>query len=145
MWFLFAVSAAGVVTLGVIDWGSLDLPLWMRGAIGVPLWSGGSAIASWAMVVLGMAPTFGRERGLNRRGPYRFSRNPQYVGFILGLIGWSIVTGSKLTLATSLVGVIPLVLVPFAEEPWLKDRYGAAYEEYQRTVPRFLGQRRQRT
>lgn len=141
MWLLFGVSAAGVVTLGIIDWGSLDLPLWTRWAIGVPLWIGGSATASWAMVVLGLASTFGEERDLIRRGPYRFSRNPQYVGFILGLIGWATVASSRLTLAGSLIGVIPLVLVPFAEEPWLRERYGAAYEEYRRAVPRFLGQR----
>ena len=26
--------------------------------------------------------------------------------------------------------VMPLVLVPFVEEPWLPTRHGAAYEEY---------------
>jgi protein-S-isoprenylcysteine O-methyltransferase Ste14 len=141
MWLLFGTSAAGVISLGIIDWGSLDLPPWFRWAAGVPLWSGGNVIAVWAMVVLGMGSTLGGERGLIRRGPYGFSRNPQYVGFLMGLIGWAIVTNSRLTLAASLVGVIPLVLVPFAEEPWLKERHSAAYEEYRRTVPRFVGQR----
>lgn len=140
MWLLFGASAAGVVTLGIIDWRSLELPLWTRWAIGVPLWSSGNLIATWAMVVLGMASTFGGNGGLARRGPYRFSRNPQYLGFAMGLIGWAILTSSRLTLAASLAGVIPLVLVPFAEEPWLEERYGAAYEEYQRAVPRFIGQ-----
>jgi protein-S-isoprenylcysteine O-methyltransferase Ste14 len=100
------------------------------------------------MAVLGMASTFGMERKrsgtsgdegvLVRRGPYRFSRNPQYVGFIIGLIGWAFVTSSALTLVVSLVGVVPLVLVPFAEEPWLAAKYGSAYEEYRRAVPRFI-------
>jgi protein-S-isoprenylcysteine O-methyltransferase Ste14 len=58
----------------------------------------------------------------------------------MGLMGWATLTSSRLTLAGSLVGVVLLVLVPFAEEPWLKARYGAAYEEYRRAVPRFLGQ-----
>ncbi len=145
MWLLFGVSAAGVVTLGTIDWGSLDLPLWVRWSVGVPLWSGGNLVASWAIAVLGMASTFGGERRLIRRGPYRISRNPQCLGFLMGLIGWAIVTSSRLTLAASLVGVIPLVLVPFAEEPWLKERYGVAYEEYRRAVARFLCQRGRRT
>jgi protein-S-isoprenylcysteine O-methyltransferase Ste14 len=140
MWLLFGASAAGVVTLGIIDWGSLALPPWTRWAIGVPLWSGGNVVALWAVMVLGMASTFGGERGLIHRGPYRFSRNPQYVGFLMGLMGWATLTSSRLTLAGSLVGVVLLVLVPFAEEPWLKARYGAAYEEYRRAVPRFLGQ-----
>jgi protein-S-isoprenylcysteine O-methyltransferase Ste14 len=29
-------------------------------------------------------------------------------------------------------------LVPFAEEPWLLARYGASYEEYIHSVPRFI-------
>lgn len=141
MWLLFGVSASGVVALGIIDWDSLDLPLSIRWALGVPMWSGGNLVASWAIVVLGMASTSGAERALIRRGPYRFSRNPQYVGFIMGLIGWAIVTSSRLTLAASLVGVIPLVLAPFAEEPWLLERYGTAYEGYRQAVPRFIHQR----
>lgn len=141
MWLLFGTSAAGMVALGIIDWGSLDLPLWTRWAIGVPMWSGGIVLASWAIVALGTASTSGGENGLNQEGPYRFSRNPQYVGFMMGLIGWALVTSSRLTLAGSLVGVIPLVFVPFAEEPWLAARYGTAYEEYRQAVPRFIFQR----
>jgi protein-S-isoprenylcysteine O-methyltransferase Ste14 len=144
MWLLFGASAAGVVTLGIIDWRSLALPLWTRWAIGVPLWSSGNLISSWAMLVLGMASTFGGNDGLARRGPYRFSRNPQYLGFAMGLIGWAILTSSRLTLAAALVGLIPLALVSFTEEPWLEERYGAAYEEYRRAVPRFIGQRRRK-
>jgi protein-S-isoprenylcysteine O-methyltransferase Ste14 len=141
MWLLFSISAAGTVALGIIDWGSLDLPLWTRWAIGVPMWSGGMVLASWAIVALGMALTSGGENGLIQGGPYRFSRNPQYLGFVMGLIGWALLTSSRLTLTGLPMGVIPLVLVPFAEEPWLVERYGAAYEEYRQAVPRFIFQR----
>ncbi len=30
-------------------------------------------------------------------------------------------------------------LVPFIEEPWLRDRYGSAFDEYAAQVPRFVG------
>lgn len=59
---------------------------------------------------------------LVRRGPYRFSRNPQYVGFIVGLIGWVFLSSSRLALPASFAGVIPLIVVPFAEEGWLLAR-----------------------
>ena len=44
----------------------------------------------------------------------------------------------------ALGGATALILAPFAEEPWLLKRYGAAYEEYRRAVPRFISFRRRR-
>jgi len=138
MWVFFIVSSVGVIAVGIIDWGSVNLLPWIRWGVGVPLWIGGCGFAQWASTVLGIATSFGDEGGLIRHGPYRYSRNPQYVGFILGLIGWAVVSSSAMTIVASLVGVIPLVLVPFAEEPWLEASYGVEYEEYKRAVPRFI-------
>lgn len=138
MLILFNVSAVGVVLLGILDWGSFIIPAWVRLAVGVPLWLAGDLLALWAIRALGAAPTYGGEGALVRRGPYAFSRNPQYLGFIVGLIGWGVMADSLLTLVVCSVGVVPLVLVPFAEEPWLLARHGAAYEEYRRAVPRFI-------
>jgi protein-S-isoprenylcysteine O-methyltransferase Ste14 len=139
MWLFFTVSGMGVIALGILDRGSLNLPLWLRWGMGMPLWIAGNGLALWAVVVLGMAATFGEAKALIQRGPYRRSRNPQYVGFIAGLMGWAMVSSSTMTLGASLVGVLPLVLVPFAEEPWLVEKYGAAYKAYQCDVPRFIG------
>jgi protein-S-isoprenylcysteine O-methyltransferase Ste14 len=60
------------------------------------------------------------------------------VGFILALAGWGLLTASGPGLIACLAGILPLLLVPFAEEPWLEERYGPAYKEYKRTVPRFF-------
>jgi len=138
MWLLFVVSAAGVMALGLVDWGSLSLPPWLRLAAGIPLWIAGNGLALWSMAVLGLAPSFGGTSALVRRGPYRFSRNPQYVGFMAALVGWALVTSSAQTLAAALAGTIPLLLVPFAEESWLADRYGPPYKAYRRSVARFV-------
>jgi len=139
MLILFSVSAVGVVLLGLVDWSRFIIPVWIRIAAGVPLWLIGNVLALWAMAALGVAPTSGDEGALVRRGPYGFSRNPQYLGFIVGLVGWGLMSNSALTLIASVVGIIPLALVPFAEEPWLLAHHGAAYEEYRRAVPRFVG------
>jgi protein-S-isoprenylcysteine O-methyltransferase Ste14 len=144
MWLLFTVSSAGVVALGIVDWGSLALVPGLRFGAGLPLWAAGNGVGLWSMAALGLAPTFGEEGPLVRRGPYRFSRNPQYVAFMAALVGWALVAGSARTLAAALAGTIPLVLVPFAEEPWLAARHGPAYEEYRRSVPRFIALRRKR-
>ena len=138
MLVLFIVSAGGVILLGLVDWSRFIIPAWIRIAVGVPLWLAGNILALWAIAALGVTPTSGDEGALVRRGPYGFSRNPQYLGFIIGLIGWALMANSALTLIASIVGIVPLVLVPFAEEPWLLARHGKAYEEYRRTVPRFI-------
>lgn len=139
---LFLASGAGVILLGVLDWDTFSIPSWVRVMIGVPFGLAGNALALWAIAALGMAPTSGDESALVYRGPYRFSRNPQYVGFILALIGWALITNSVMALIVSLAGIVPLLLVPLAEEPWLRDRLGAAYDDYQRTVPRFIGMKK---
>ena len=141
MWLLFLGSAGGVGALGIIEWGELALSPWVRFVVGTFLGCAGHVLAGWAMVVMGIATSFGDESTLICRGPYRFSRNPQYVGFISALIGWGFLTSSRLTLVASSVGIIPLILVPFAEEKWLLAGYGAAYEEYKRAVPRYISLR----
>jgi protein-S-isoprenylcysteine O-methyltransferase Ste14 len=141
MWLLFVVAVAGAIALGILDWGSLGLHWWVRWALGAPLSIGGNALSLWAIVTLGLASTLGHESELIRQGPYRFSRNPQYLGCIVALLGWAIAASSRLTLLAALVGAVPLLLVPFAEEPWLAEHYGPAYEAYRREVPRFISLR----
>jgi protein-S-isoprenylcysteine O-methyltransferase Ste14 len=139
---LFFACGAGVILLGILDWGSFVIPLWARLAAGLPLSLAGNGLALWAVIALGLAPTLGEQGAPVRRGPYRFSRNPQYVGFILALVGWGLLTNSALALAASLAGVVPLVLVPFAEEPWLRERMGEPYIAYMRSVARFIGKKK---
>jgi len=143
LWLLFLTSACGLILLGLVDWGRWPLASWLRLGLGLPLWLAGNGLATWAMITLGLATTFGREGGLVRRGPYRFSRNPQYLGFLLGLLGWGLLAASVWTLVAALAGIPPLLLVPLAEEPWLAAQHGAAYDDYRRAVPRFFSLRRQ--
>ncbi len=142
MWFLFLASAAGAAAVGIAGWGELALPPGVRLGLGLPLVAAGILVALWAMAVLGLAATLGGEGALARWGPYRFSRHPQYVGYIAALLGWALLASSLPALVVSLVGTVPLLLVPFAEEPWLLAQHGPAYEEYRRAVARLLGWRR---
>ncbi|OGP49165.1 MAG: hypothetical protein A2Y79_11220 [Deltaproteobacteria bacterium RBG_13_43_22] len=138
LWGLFDISTIGIVGVGILDQGSFPLPPWMQIGLGVPLSVGGIGFGLWSVIILGPSSTYGNEGPLILRGPYRISRNPQYLGFIVALIGWSFVTSSGVTILAALVWIIPLILVPFAEEPWLLQRLGSEYEEYLRKVPRFV-------
>jgi protein-S-isoprenylcysteine O-methyltransferase Ste14 len=142
MWFLFDISTISIVVVGILDWGSLSLPPWMQIVLGVPLSLAGIGFSFWSIILLGLSSTYSNEGPLLLRGPYRISRNPQDLGFIVALIGWSIVTSSRATILSVIVWIIPLVLVPFAEEPWLRQRHGSQYEEYLRKVSRFVSLRK---
>ena len=73
------------------------------------------------------------------RGPYRYVRNPMYVGLalmILGIARWMRAPGLLIYLAVVLVWFH--LFVVFYEEPTLRRLFGAAYEDYLRTVPRWI-------
>jgi protein-S-isoprenylcysteine O-methyltransferase Ste14 len=71
-------------------------------------------------------------------GSYRRTRNPLYLGTILHTIGLSILMPPS-GAVFCIVGVWLLqIRLALAEEPFLETRFGAAYAEYRKAVPRFL-------
>lgn len=49
-----------------------------------------------------------------------------------------------MTAVLALLGIVWFLLTPLAEEPWLSEQYGEAYETYRESVPRFIGRPNQR-
>ena len=74
-------------------------------------------------------------------GFYRYVRNPMYVGFITGWVGLWVIFG-RANLAALIVAAVVVVgvdlFVRFYEEPTLRKKFGAEYEEYCRNVRRWL-------
>ena len=126
-----------IIALGLLDWGSRPLSLWLV-VPGILLWLLGNLLALWTEAVLGRSAMMGGRFALVTHGPFRWSRNPQYVGFILALAGWGLMTSSRCTLIAAAAACVPLLLVPCVEEPWLLEVYGEKYSAYSRTVPRFF-------
>lgn len=78
------------------------------------------------------------ESKLLQDGIYARTRNPRYVMLILSLTGWSLYinyAGMYLLLALVMVLIYIVVLL---EERELRSRFGEAYEEYRKNVPRFI-------
>jgi protein-S-isoprenylcysteine O-methyltransferase Ste14 len=72
-------------------------------------------------------------------GPYRFTRNPIYIGFVLLYFGLAIILTSLWVLA--LLVPVAIVLqrgVVEREEIYLERQFGDAYRKYQARVPRWL-------
>jgi protein-S-isoprenylcysteine O-methyltransferase Ste14 len=73
------------------------------------------------------------------RGSYRFVRNPMYVGFYLILFGEILFfKSSALLLYLLVLFLIFHTVVVFVEEPMLKGKFGESYEQYCRSVPRWI-------
>jgi protein-S-isoprenylcysteine O-methyltransferase Ste14 len=74
------------------------------------------------------------------RGFYRVSRNPMYAGVLLAVLGLAISSGSaRILIYMCGLFVFFHMIVVFVEEPHLRATRGAGYEDYLRTVPRWLG------
>jgi len=74
-------------------------------------------------------------------GFYRYVRNPMYVGFIAGWVGLWVIFGraSRTAVIVALVAIVGVALfVQLYEEPTLREKFGADYEEYCRNVPRWI-------
>ena len=72
-------------------------------------------------------------------GPYRFTRNPIYIGFVLAYFGLAIVLTSMWVLL--LLIPVSLILqrgVVLREEAYLERQFGEAYLKYKARVPRWL-------
>jgi protein-S-isoprenylcysteine O-methyltransferase Ste14 len=82
---------------------------------------------------------------LTTTGPYRWSRNPQYVGWFLFLLGFALNDWSLWCLAALVVIAISLHLLVLVEEEHLRRVFGEPYVEFCRNTPRYAGWRHLRT
>ena len=141
-WVAKGLHLSGVVFLGIFAWGSFGFPGWLRFGFGAPLVLFGVGSLLWSVRTLTTQASLGLGGRLVRSGPYRYSRNPQYVSVFLLLGGWALLSASRPVVWACLGASAWYFLAPFAEEPWLSRRFGAEYEAYTRAVPRFLGRHR---
>ena len=124
-----------------LDWQSGPLPRLASGIVGAAVLAGGLAVAFQGGVDLGEEETRGRIGELRTDGIYRYTRNPQVVGFVAAFAGTALLANSVLAGALAVMVAVWLPLTIVAEEPWLREQYGEAYVEYCRDVPRFVGLR----
>jgi protein-S-isoprenylcysteine O-methyltransferase Ste14 len=112
--------------------------------IGVAVTSLGAALALWCVSALvrigkGTPAPFDPPRRLVIQGPYRFVRNPMYLGAGLAMTGVSLFYGSLGLLAYG-CGFLLFAhcFVVFYEEPTLRRSFGLEYKAYCQRVRRWL-------
>jgi protein-S-isoprenylcysteine O-methyltransferase Ste14 len=98
-----------------------------------------SCIATFAFVGRGTPAPFDPPRRLVVRGPYRYLRNPMYLGAGLALFGAALFYGSAALATYALVFLLVMHLFVIAyEEPSLRRTFGDDYRTYCRHVRRWL-------
>lgn len=144
--------ATGFVSL----WAWLALRVWhsdMERGLYLPFWTGFVGIAFFALGALivlscvtvfvvdgrGTPAPFDPPRKFVASGPYRFVRNPMYVGALLVLSGFGLYARSPSVLGlAALAALFAHLFVLSFEEPFLADRFGETYAAYRRVTNRWV-------
>jgi len=137
-WILFLIIFPLNILFIFIDWDTWIISTPFRFHLAIPLIILGTILFFWGIITLGLKNTSGIRDQFITTGPYRFTRNPQYLGDIILFIGIIIFSNSIYVLVTNFLLSLIFVITPWAEEVWLEEQYGNNYIEYKKKVPRFL-------
>lgn len=101
------------------------------------LWNG------WTLVTMAASRTAilpgGETRTILDRGPFRFSRNPLYLGLIVLDVGLALLWPSTWALVLVPVGIALLFWGAISpEEQYLSAKFGSRYDAYRRRVRRWV-------
>lgn len=137
----------GTVTVAVpalIVWlGGSDVQPWTA-ALGALVAAAGLALVVWTVHLFvtdghGTLAPWNPTSALVARGPYRYVRNPMITGVATILAGEALFFRSwGIAVELGVFVLVNAIYFPLVEEPGLRRRFGAAYEEYQARVPRWL-------
>ncbi len=139
-WGLAVIAGLALNWLVPLPFLPANLP---AGWLGAMVFALALALVAWGIVTITRAgsnvPTNRPTTTIVESGPYRFTRNPIYLGMFLGLIGLAIAFDTLW---------LPMMLVPFAivirygvvarEEAYLERKFGADYRGYRSRVRRWL-------
>lgn len=112
--------------------------------LGVALMVVGLALSLWAASLFRIEgteinPTSERNKSLVIRGPYRFTRNPMYLGLVVLTVGVGFAVGSLPMFAVPvlLFATANWVHIPF-EEAKMSRQFGEAFGAYTSQVRRWI-------
>jgi protein-S-isoprenylcysteine O-methyltransferase Ste14 len=113
------------------------------GWIGGMVFVAALSLFAWAIVTITRAcsnvPTTMPTTTIVEAGPYRFTRNPIYLGMCLGLIGLAVALNNPWLLGTlALFALVIRYGVVAREEAYLERKFGDAYRHYRTRVRRWL-------
>ena len=134
---------AGFIPLSLLRTGS-QLQTGFFSYLAIPLWIIGVVMLVWCFWDFlakgkGTPAPIDPPRELVVSGLYKYVRNPMYVGVLLVIIGHFLWFGFWALLIYAMFVFLAFgSFVIFYEEPNLRQRFGKAYDEYLKRVPRWI-------
>jgi protein-S-isoprenylcysteine O-methyltransferase Ste14 len=134
---------AGLVPWLLTRWDADPQPLALKILGGIVLAVGASLVlettARFALQGRGTPAPWAPPERFVERGSYRFVRSPMYLGVLLLIVGQALLLGREILFAWAAVAwlIFELSLVVW-EEPGLRRRFGADYEDYRQRVRRWI-------
>ena len=121
----------------------VSLPHWLRPIGFAVAFAGallaGMCIATFATRGRGTPAPFDPPREFVASGPYRFVRNPMYVGAAAVILGAGLILSSFAVVLLTLAFLLTMHLfVVLYEEPTLTSKFGESYRRYRSSVNRWL-------
>ena len=119
------------------------LPAWLRPlgfvVAGAGLLLAGACIATFVTRGRGTPAPFDPPREFVASGPYRYVRNPMYVGAAAAILGGGLAVSSPAIVLLAFAFLLTMHLfVVIYEERSLRDRFGASYQQYTSSVHRWM-------
>ena len=136
-------TVAGYIPLVLLRQGS-RLETGLFAYLALPLWALGGAILLWSFWNFlnegrGTPAPIDPPKELVATGFYRYVRNPMYVGILAMILGHFLWFGYWNLLMYAIVVFVAFhTFVSYYEEPTLKRKFGTAYEDYLKKVPRWI-------
>jgi protein-S-isoprenylcysteine O-methyltransferase Ste14 len=150
-------SKAAYITGLLCSWPPVTFAIWIyHSSLFRPRWpSTGVLVAGLSLIIfegwifwrvhhaLGTARLVGKTElsgtgEMQNRGIYAHIRHPRYAGSFLAIIGACLLAGTRLMWIVAGVWLVLTLIAISFEERELRARFGQAYEEYCRRVPRFF-------
>jgi protein-S-isoprenylcysteine O-methyltransferase Ste14 len=141
---LVPTVVAGLVPWRIAAGGGRGLMNPLFKPVALPLWFSGASILLWTIWDFtfkgrGTPAPVDPPEELVVEGLYRYSRNPMYLGVLAALLGHVLWQQTARMLAYAVyIGASFHAFVILYEEPNLEKRFGAAYQRYRQSVPRWL-------
>ena len=134
---------AGIVPWLITRWDADSPPVVLR-ILGIVLLVAGGALvvettARFALQGRGTPAPWAPPERFVERGSYRYVRSPMYLGVLLLVVGQALLLGREILLLWAAAAwLIFEAFLVLEEEPGLRRRFGADYDDYRRRVKRWI-------